>query len=227
MLLREQQWRKRLRITNKRKLPALAKAYGKSTAWEAQEAVVDMDLGRMPHMHRSNVHRLVQRHAATYPWHPYTQGHLYLIYGIALVLQGENAIFWGYSRLCHTVFPFGPDTPYDKTVLPHYVYSAASKHITVCRKLFDVTIRMRWLYIMYGQTFTSQEALCTAWDYLLIDRSHMFRLAAVLLAYAIEMDPFYVPNECGLQRFDRIVRVKVECPTVAAKLIAEAQALRV
>ena len=224
MSLRERLWCRKLAITKKCRLPRVNKHWLKSGTWEKQQPHIDLDLTRMPRMHRENVYKIVQRHAATTPWHPYTQGHLYLIYGIALVLRGEHALYWGYTRLCHFVYPYGPDTPYDKVVVPEPVFEVVNAHFTVCRNLFDVVIRMRWLYIMFGQTFTTPATLCIIWDYVLLDTVNIFRLSYVLLDYALEHE---IKDDrcCNTERLSKLVSIQINCPLVAAQLIAKACAL--
>lgn len=224
MSLRERLWCRKLAITKKCKLPRVNKHYIKSGSWEKQQPYIDLDLNRMPSMHRENVYKLVRRHAATTPWHPYTQGHLYLIYGIALVLRGEHAMYWGYNRLCHFVYPYGPDTPYDKLVVPEQVFNVVKGRIPVCRKLFDVVIRMRWLYIMFGQTFTTPATLCIIWDFVLLNATNIYRLSYVLLQHALEQE-VYNNHCCNTERFSNLVSIQISCPLVAARLIAQAHAL--
>ena len=185
MLLREHLWRMSLRVDPHGKLPKMYHNYTNSQVWASQLHVLDNDLQRMPAMHRANVIKLVKRHAATVPWHPYTQGHLYLIHTMALVLRDEQSLYWGYRRICRLLHPFGPDTPYSTHVVPDYVYYMIP--FDVDREMFDVIVRFRWLYIMFGQTFTTSSGICAIWDFILPRFTNIYRVAAALLAHAVRV----------------------------------------
>ena len=180
MLLRERLWRQRLRLEKHKKLPKMHSRYNDTQTWATLRGVLDVDLNRMPRMNRDNVTRLVKRHAATVPWHPYTQGHLYLIHTLALVLHDEMSLYWGYARICRMVHPYGPDTAYETRVIPDYVYDVISDTIDVERDLFDVVLRMRWVYVIFGQTFTNASGICSVWDYVLCEFSNIYRICAAL-----------------------------------------------
>jgi len=176
-------------------------------------------------MNRENVIRLVKRHAATVPWHPYTQGHLYLIHTMALVLHDEMSLYWGYTRICRIIHPYGPDTPYETNVIPDYVYDVISDTIDVERDLFDVVLRMRWVYVIFGQTFPTSSGICAVWDYILRDFSNMYRVCAALLRHAIDNEPEVDAGVCDLERFSEFASIKIESDTDVAGIIACAQAI--
>lgn len=222
MAFRERNWCRRLKVNRNKKLPKVHPRFLQSQFWADQIDCIDRDLPRMPHMHRENVCRIVRRHAASTPWHPYTQGHLYLIYVAALVMRHEGTLFWTYNRLCHRVFKFGPDTSYSTKVIPSCVYDSVQHQIDVCPVLFEVVIRMRWLFIMFGQTFTTPESVCVAWDYLLIDQKNMFKLAIALLQRSWS-DTEILDVGCGLERLQNMVAISVPCAIEAAELVAFAQ----
>ena len=225
MHLREHLWRKRLRLKRHRLLPKMYQRYDRTPTWAAQLNVLDNDLARMPHMNRGNVIKLVQRHAATVPWHPYTQGHLYLIQTMAYVLHDESSLFWGYTRICQQLHPYGPDTQWGSRVIPDWVYGAISDKMDVCRDLFDVVIRFRWIYILFGQTFTTPSAICTVWDYALSGTGCIHRLCHALLTYAAERED--QNDMCAVQRLSLMASIQIETDTDAAEIIARAQAIKV
>ena len=220
MRLREHIWRHSLRVDTRANLPKMYNKYAKSSVWAAQLYVLDQDLLRMPSMHRGNVIKLVKRHAATVPWHPYTQGHLYLIYTIALVLKDERSLYWGYRRICRLLHPFGPDTAYATHVVPDWIYNLLP--FNVDRKLFDVVIRFRWMYIMFGQTFTTSSSICAIWDYILPNFTNIYRVCASLLVHSIAISD---ATGCALERLTNIVSVQIKSDTVVAQIIAYSQAI--
>jgi len=172
-------------------------------------------------MDRGNVIKLVKRHAATVPWHPYTQGHLYLIHTMAHVLRDELSLYWGYRRICRLLHPFGPDTAYGTHVVPDYVYAILP--FDVDREVFDVVLRFRWLYIMYGQTFTTTSGLCAIWDYILPQFANIYRVAAALLAHSLAHE--VCTDNCSLERLSDIASIQIHSDTVVAEIIAYAQAI--
>jgi len=199
--------------------------YDKTPVWAAQLHVLDQDLKRMPYMNRTNVIRLVQRHAATVPWHPYTQGHLYIIRTMAFVLHDESSLFWGYTRICRQLYPYGPDTVWGSRVVPDWVYDAIVDKVDVCRDLFDVVIRFRWIYILFGQTFTTPSTICTAWDYVLSGTGCIHRLCHALLLYAVDrVDRDAI---CAIQQLSLLASIQIDSDADVAEIIAQAQAIKV
>ena len=225
MLLRERLWRDKLNLKKQKTLPKVYHNYSCTNLWVDQLHVLDMDLARMPRMNRQNVIKLVKRHAAMVPNHPYTQGHLYLIRTMALVFGDECSLFWGYSRICRMLHPYGPDTAWGKIILPTWVFKTISGKLDICQDMFDVVIRLRWVYILFGQTFTNTTCICTIWDYILNDTLRIHKLCCALLTYGIEHECASSATMCDVQRFSMIVSAQYDSEVVAAELIARAQAV--
>lgn len=225
MQLREHIWRRRLQLKARKLLPKIYKTYSNTDTWTKQLQVLECDLARMPHMNRGNVIKLVQRHAAAVPNHPYTQGHLYLIRTMALVFGDESSLFWGYTHICRFLYPYGPDTAWGVHVLPRWIFDATRDKLQMCPDLFDVVLRMRWVFILFGQTFTSSSCICTVWDYVLNNAARVHRLCYALLMHGLEHEPEECKNMCPLQRMSLLVSAKFESDVVVAGLIARAQAV--
>ena len=224
MQLRELRWRQNLRLGRYRTMPKMYTSYGNTDIWASQLHVLDNDLLRMPSMDRGNVIRLVKRHAAAVPWHPYTQGHLYLIHTMALVLRDELSLYWGYTRICRLLHPFGPDTAYGTHMIPDNVY--ALMPYDVDRDVFDVTLRLRWLYIMFGQTFTSASGLCAIWDYILPEFTNIYRVCTALLIFGIENDCCQGSDgKCTLERLAGLVSIQISTDAAVAEIIARSQSV--
>ena len=225
MLLRERLWRRKLKLNVHKVLPKIYSKYACTDIWETQLQTLDLDLARMPRMNRSNVIKLVKRHAATVPNHPYTQGHLYIIRTMALVFGDESSLFWGYLKICRALHPYGPDTAWGKHMLPDWVYQQICQKLTVCRDMFDVVLRLRWIYILFGQTFTTSRSICTVWDYVLNNNVRIHRLCCALIMYGLEHEPKSRAQMCDIQRFSLIVSAQYSSDVVVAELIARAQAV--
>ena len=221
---REYHWRKCLRLGRRtRRLPKMYNAYDKSKIWAEQLVVIQNDLKRMPSMNYHNVIQIIKRHAATSPWHPYTQGHLYLIYVMGHVLRDEQSIFWGYSLLCNALYKYGPDTKYGTPVFPRWI----SEHYIppgLDATLAEHCMRLRWSYVMFGQTFTTPECICTIWDYLLRSRHNTYYMCAALLVHANRCVP-RAASSCLLEHWSNIVAIQISSLETAAELIAAAQVL--
>lgn len=225
MLLREQRWRDQLKLNNiRRRLPKMYKRYTATKIWEEQLLTIEQDLRRMPTMNYTNVVKLVKRHAATTPWHPYTQGHLYLIYTMGLVLRDEASLFWGYRHICGTLYRYGPDTGQATQVVPDWVFAPVCKS-TLERNMWDNLVRFRWIYIMFGQTFVTPETICAAWDYVLLDTHRMHCMCAALLAYGVKHVP--VRSEiCALEEASHIISVRIDTVEAAADVLARAHIIQ-
>lgn len=225
MLLREKRWRHHLKLNNKpQSLPKMYKKYEKTKIWGDQLVTIAQDLQRMPSMNKRNVIKLVQRHAATSPWHPYTQGHLYLIYTMGLVLKDEPSLFWGYKCICTTLYRYGPDTSQQQLVVPDWVFACVST-IALERSMWDNLVRFRWIYIMFGQTFCTQETVCAAWDYVLLDTHRLHCMCAALLQYSLACEQKQ-QDMCPLERASRLISVKISSVEAAANVLARAHEIQ-
>jgi len=216
MMLREAQWRRHYRIPNK--LPIMHARFTTSEVWQKQRQVLDMDLGRMPPMRKDNVTKIILRFAATSPYAGYTQGNLYLVYALGLVFSDERSIFWAFTHTVQRVHRYGPTTPYGTHVIPDWVISYAP---ALDRDLWDIIIRFRWLYVMFGQTI--HYGLLDTWDYCLKGDAHMFSLCAALLSRGSLLD--YSSCESDLERAELILSQSVDSEEQVAELISQAQLL--
>ena len=196
-------------------------AYDKSEIWSAQLSVIQNDLQRMPAMNHDNVIKLIKRHAATSPWHPYTQGHLYLIYTMGYVLRDEQSLFWGYSQLCNILYKYGPDNRYGTKVVPDWVV-VGNVPEGLDTYFAGHCIGLRWVYVMFGQTFTTPETICAVWDYLLFDTRNIHCMCAALLQHASHTVA-RKDDECLLEYWSNILSIQIDTTETAAALIACAQ----
>lgn len=225
MLLRERRWRYLLKLDQgRRKLPRIYSKYTHSRIWTEQLPTITQDLRRMPRMNSANVIKLIQRHAATSPYHPYTQGHLYLIYAMGLVFKDEASLFWGYKAMCSTLYRYGPDTQQHVRVVPDWVF-ACVRSSTLDRNMWDNLVRFRWIYIMFGQTFTTPETLCAAWDFVLLDTHRLHCMCAALLQFSLEQS---APHDeaCELQRASELISVQISTKEAAAAVLAKANRMQ-
>jgi len=143
---------------------------------------------------------------------------------MALVLRDEMSLYWGYRRICRILHPFGPDTSYDSRVVPDHVYDAMP--FEVDRDIFDVSLRLRWLYIMFGQTFATSSGLCAIWDYVLPRFTNMYRVCTALIARGIAREPQpVVDGKCSLERLSDILCIQIHSDAAVAEIIAYAQAI--
>ncbi len=204
-------------------LPYVDKNYKHTSTWLGLQSVLAVDLKRMPKMHATNVTKIVQRHAATTPWHPYTQGHLYIIYIMAHVLRDERSLYWGYAHACRLVHRYGPDTSFNTPVLPNKLYGIVCRKLNLCRNLFDTVLRMRWLYVLFGQVIPNPRFLCCVWDFVLQNDENMYRMCASLLEYAMDNEHNVDPDKCHLERFSDYVSIQIHSDVIVAALIADAQ----
>jgi len=224
MQLRELRWRKCLHLDGAMKfLPKMYVAFDQTDIWERQLHVVKLDLRRMPRMNEKNVIKLIQRHAATSPWHPYTQGHLYLIYVMGLVLRDERSLFWGYKYLCCTLHRYGPDTVYEARIVPDWVFASIDS-FELDRDMLDTLVRFRWIYVMFGQTLSTPETICAVWDYILFDTHRIHCMCAAFLQYGVEN----IPNEagCALEYVSLLISIQIDTTEAVADLIARAQSIQ-
>jgi len=225
MQLRERLWRRSIGLMRAAKLPKFQPSFGNSGAWIHQADQVDVDLNRMPAMNRENVMKLVMRHVATCPWYGYTQGHLYLIYAIGLVLHDECSMFWAYTRMCRSLYRFGPTTAYGVHVVPDWVYSQVAERIELERDLWDVIVRFRWLFVMFGQTCTTPDTLCAIWDFNLQHPSNMFCTCAALLQYGLEHETADALDRCPLERVSDLISIQIQTTSQAAGILARANTI--
>lgn len=156
--------------------------FSSSDTWLRQQGVLDNDLRRMPRMDHGNVYRIVMRHAATAPSCGYIQGNLYILYLIGLVFHDERSVFWAYARLTLAQSRYGPNTDYGRLVIPDWVLP---KEEEVDRSLWDLMIRLRWLFILFGQTFPDPVHLCAIVDYALRGEDHMYSICAALIRHQL------------------------------------------
>jgi len=222
MLLRERLWRRSIGLTRGTKLPKMQASFGNSGTWTIQADQVDTDLNRMPAMNRENVMKLVKRHVATCPWYGYTQGHLYIIYAIGLVLHDECSMYWAYTRIIRSQYRFGPSTPVGVHVVPDWVYNEVADRIEIGRDMWDVLIRFRWLFIMFGQTCSTPEILCAIWDFNLQHPNNMFYTCAALLRHGLEQEVPQVPEKCALERASDLISIQIQTTAEAASILARA-----
>lgn len=216
MKLREAQWRRYYRIPSK--LPMMHARFTASETWQAQQQVLDMDLHRMPPMRKDNVTKIILRFAATSPYAGYTQGNLYLVYALGLVFSDERSIFWAFAHMVQRLHRYGPTTPYGTRIVPDWVLSHAPE---LDRDLWDLIIRFRWLYVMFGQTMA--HGLLDVWDYCLKGEMHMFSLCAALLMRGSLLDCSQC--ESNLERANLIIGSTVDSEEEVAQLISQAQLL--
>lgn len=219
MQLREAKWRKHFCIPSK--LPKMHERFLSSEVWELQSKCCAQDLDRMPPMCRGNVIQIISRFAATSPYAGYTQGNLYLIFVLGLVFNDEKSIYWAFARTVKRVHHWGPATSPGTPVLPQWVvqYFPHLPH-----NLAHDMIRFRWLYIMFGQTFTSTTSLLTVWDYCMLSDKHAHSFCAALILHAQDVIPFQ-RDRCELERSNLIISIKIESETVTAHLVSKAQTL--
>jgi hypothetical protein len=159
------------------------------------------------------------RHAATAPACGYIQGNLYLLYLIGMVFKDEKSVFWGYARLTQAQRRFGPDTAYGKLLVPNWVLPS----IATDRNLWDMLIRMRWLFVMFGQTFTVHTDLLAIADYSLRSTDHMFSLCAAMIQHGLEK----IEVKCPLERVAELFRMEIsDTITTASLILLSSQILR-
>lgn len=219
MQLRETQWRRVYNV--RRKLPKMHKRFLRSASWDSQSHVLEQDLSRMPPMNRDNVFKIVQRFAATLPYAGYTQGNLYLMYTLGHVFHEECALYWAFVSTVQSVHKYGPSTPYGVHIIPDWVIQYAP---SIDRSLCEILIRFRWLYIMFGQTFTSSASILVVWDYCLLGEAHRFSLCAALFARGESVIDFSgCANE--LERAHLIISQNISSTEEAARVISQAQLL--
>ena len=222
MQLRECVWRKLLKIPAA-PLPRISKTFHTSETWLQQAVTFDHDVNRMPVLHKQNVQKIVMRHAATMPNHGYCQGHLYILYVLGAVFRDEASIYWAYARMCQRVRCFGPDTYSSRRKLPSWVLQQAvdTTHLEV--DTWDLLLRMRWLFIMFGQTFTSYRCLCAVWDYVIHKQQRLLCMCAALLQHAFDK-PALLRHE-PLEYAREVVAIKIDDIKTTATIIAQAQAI--
>ena len=223
MTLRQKLWRSMLGLhASGDKLPKVHARFKSSECWHEQEQVLQNDLVRMPLLQPDNVLKIIRRFCAASPYAGYTQGNLYLVYGIGMVFSDEQSVYWAFARVVKLVHPYGPSTPYGCHVVPQWLVSIV-QHIDIGRDMWDLIIRMRWLYIIFGQTFDTPEALLSAWDYCLRGSEHMYSLCAALLYRGLRLT--YDADMCSLERASLILGQSVNSLEETADLISQAQLL--
>jgi len=211
MELREQQWRDRLIGSQSRRLPKMLPKFCSTDVWLRQQEVLDNDLRRMPRMDHDNVYRIVMRHAATAPSCGYIQGNLYILYLIGLVFRDERSIFWAYARLTLAQSRYGPNTAYGRLVIPDWVLPEEE----VDRELWDLMIRLRWLFIIFGQTFPDPMNLCAIVDYALRGEDHMHSICAALIRHLL---PACTPA-CPMERMAELFGMQIKDQRSTALII--------
>lgn len=217
--LRECVWRDLLKLPSA-PLPPVCQRFRDSRTWASQTHVLDLDLSRMPYLHKDNVRKIVMRHAATMPNHGYCQGNLYLIYVLGTVFSDEASIYWAYSRMCQRTHCFGPSTYSAKTVpLPPWIMSRARRVSDIPDETWDLLLRLRWLFIMFGQTFVSHKCLCAVWDYCVHARNRMLCVCAALLEHPVAASTC----ACPLEVANQLVSVQITDISDTAAIIASAQ----
>ena len=222
MQLREAQWRGLLGLHNMpAKLPKMHARFGESVCWARQQHVLDYDLLRMPELQKENVTKIVQRFSATSPYAGYTQGNLYIVYGVGLVFGDEQSVFWAFARTVNRLHVYGPSTPFGTRVLPTWVLDKAEKAVPVGRDLWDLTLRLRWIYIMFGQTFTTRDGMLAIWDYCLRGEANLLSTCAALLHRGICQEQHN--RASSLERASLILNQKITSLQQTAELISQAQ----
>ena len=222
MQLRECVWRKLLKIPVA-PLPKISKSFNTSETWLQQAVTFAHDINRMPVLHKQNVEKIVMRHAATMPNHGYCQGHLYILYVLGAVFRDEASIYWAYTRMCQRVRCFGPDTYTNKSKLPSWLLHQAIDKICIDIETWDLLLRMRWLFIMFGQTFTSYRCLCAVWDYVIHTNKRLLCMCAAILQHA-----FATPELCRQEPLEyarEVVGIQINDIKTTAFIIAQAQTI--
>lgn len=222
MQLRETQWRGLLGLdVMPSKLPKMHARFSQSQCWAKQQHVLIGDLVRMPMLQKENVIKIVQRFSATSPYAGYTQGNLYIVYGVGLVFGDEQSVYWAFTRTVSRLHLFGPATPFGTRVLPAWIVDKAEKAVPVGRDLWDLIMRLRWVYIMFGQTFTSREAMLAMWDYCLRGEANLMTACAALLHRGICKEQNNLNS--SLERASLIINQQISSLEETAELISQAQ----
>jgi len=224
MHLREAQWLTLLRLHDAAQLPRMHTGFTTSDRWRQEQLpIIVMDMSRMPSMHSKNVLRIIARFSATAPYGGYTQGNLYLLYVAGLVYDDEVRVYWAFERLVHRVDRYGPATPYGNRLVPDWVVDVGQPYAELDRDMWDLLIRLRWIYVLFGQTFATHAGLLAACDFALQGPSDvgMFALCAALLERGKDMD--LGMYDCSLERASIIIGQKVLSDEEAAFIITRAQ----
>lgn len=217
MNLREHLWRSKLKL-DATQLPKVSSTFQSSSTWKRQDIVLHADLKRMPHLHAQNVRAIVLRHAATMPTQGYIQGNLYIMCPLGYVFNDEASVFWAYTRVCHHINCFGPNTDYDKHVVPTWLIKHAHRVVPIPYDIWDLMIRLRWLFIMFGQTFVHPDCICSVWDYCLREKQRMYCVCAALIDAASVVD-----NDCPYTWASDIVSTEITTSESTARILAAAQ----
>ena len=220
MNLRQAKWRRLLGLHLTSKLPKMHDRFNHSTHWQSQQNVLDNDLARMPQLRHDTVTKIVQRYSATLPYAGYTQGNLYIVYCIGLVFGDEPSVFWAFARMLHRLHAYGPTTPVGTHIFPAYILQHAESHVPIGLDMWDLIMRLRWAYIMFGQTFAHEEALLSVWDYCLQGNKHMHSLCFALLHRGIAQN---YAAECHLEIASKILNQSISSLAETAELISQAQ----
>jgi len=213
-----------LRLKGATQLPRMHSGFTKSYRWQQEQLpIVVLDISRMPCMHIHNVLRVVARFSATAPYGGYTQGNLYLLYVAGLVYDDEVRVYWAFERLVHRINKYGPSTQYGCRVVPDWVIGIGKYFADIDSDMWDLLIRLRWIYVLFGQTFATHAGLLAACDFVLQDASdiHMFAMCGALLEHAQNMD--LSSCECSLERASAVIGQKVRSDEEAAYIICRAQ----
>jgi hypothetical protein len=132
-------------------------------------------------------------------------------------------VYWAFERLVHRVDRYGPATPYGNRLVPDWVVDVGQPYAELDRDMWDLLIRLRWIYVLFGQTFATHAGLLAACDFALQGPSDvgMFALCAALLERGKDMD--LGMYDCSLERASIIIGQKVLSDEEAAFIITRAQ----
>jgi hypothetical protein len=221
MSLRQGQWRKSLKLPASLSLPRMHRNYLQSRSWQKLLEVVRHDLARMPPMNDTNVVRVLSRFSATAPYGGYTQGNLYLLYAIGLVYHDEQTIYWSLHNAVRFVHPFGPTTLPDARVIPAWVIAVVTPYAFLDDMTWSLLIRLRWIYVLFGQTFEARDGLLAVWDFVIAGYDNLYCMCAALLLQASTID--FTDCGCPHERASRIMSKKVLTTHATAAIISRAQ----
>ena len=224
MHLRAAQWQALLRLDDTTQLPRMHAKFTVSRRWRMEQLpIVKLDISRMPSMHIKNVIKVIARFSATAPYGGYTQGNLYLLYAVGLVYDDEVRVYWAFERLVHRVNRYGPSSAAGACLMPEWVIDIAQHYAPIDRGTWQLLMRLRWIYVLFGQTFTTRAGLLSACDFALHGKSDIgiFALCAALLERASSIDTSMC--QCSLEKASAIIGNKVLSDEDAALVISRAQ----
>jgi len=224
MHLREAQWQALLRLGDATQLPRMHAKFTLSPRWQLEQLpIVVLDISRMPSMHIQNVLKVIARFSATAPYGGYTQGNLYLLYAAGLVYDDEIRVYWAFERLVHRVNRYGPSTASNIRLVPGWVIAIARHYAPIDCNTWHLLLRLRWIYVLFGQTFVTHAGLLSACDFALHGKSDIgiFALCAALLERASGTD--MSQYGCDLEIASAMIGHKVVSDEDAACVISRAQ----